>query len=171
MSKMEKIRGMPHYAVYDEIESPVGRLTLIASSEGLHAILWEGERISGLKPSKDQPVIAQTKTQLDEYFQGKRRSFDLPLVMQGTSFQVHAWRELLKIPYGTTVSYGEQAEKMGDKNKARAVGMANGRNPLSIVVPCHRVIGSGGRLVGFGGGLEKKAYLLNLEKKNGLALG
>ncbi|MCP4494344.1 MAG: methylated-DNA--[protein]-cysteine S-methyltransferase [Gammaproteobacteria bacterium] len=97
-------------------------------------------------------------------FSGKRKVFDLPLVINGTHFQTQAWQQLLKIPYGQTITYGEQAKRMGDKNKARAVGMANGYNPISIVIPCHRVIGSNGKLVGFGGGIERKALLLQLER-------
>ena len=123
-----------------------------------------GGPISGLIQSKNEQTIIQTKKQLTEYFQNKRKTFDLPLVLNGTEFQIQAWNQLLKIPYATTMCYAEQAEKIGNRNKARAVGMANGLNPISIIIPCHRVIGSNGKLVGFGGGIEKKAYLLNLEK-------
>lgn len=172
MKETRGIRSLPKSAVYDEINSPVGKLTIITSEEGLHAILWDVDRknqqcekiISDLNKSKNEKIMAQTKKQLDEYFQGHRKLFDLPLVLKGTDFQIQAWRQLLKIPYATTISYGEQAEKIGSKNKARAVGMANGLNPISIVIPCHRVIGSNGNLVGFGGGLDKKAYLLKLEQ-------
>ena len=108
----------------------------------------------------------QTKKQLEEYFKGKRRLFDVPVVIKGTDFQMQVWEELLKIPYAETISYGEQATRIGDKNKARAVGMANGFNPISILIPCHRVIGSNGHLVGFGGGLDKKAWLLTHEQSN-----
>ena len=132
--------------VYDEVDSPVGILTIIASSQGLHAILWDLYRaspewqkiIDPLQKSDRETVIAQTKKQLTEYFEGKRKTFDLPLKIAGTNFQRQAWNQLLAIPYGTTISYGEQAEKIGNKNKARAVGMANGLNPISIVIPCHR---------------------------------
>src|SRR3989338_2191043 len=172
---MKKIRGiaaLPKDACYDDMASPVGTLTIIASSQGLHAVLWENDLedskylkiIKSLKKVVQNDVISQTKKQLSEYFQGKRRKFDLPLKMNGTEFQLQVWKQLLKISYGKTISYGEQAERMGDKNKARAVGMANGLNPISIIVPCHRVIGRNGHLVGFGGGLEKKAYLLKLEE-------
>lgn len=108
----------------------------------------------------------KTKKQLNEYFQGKRKIFDLPLVYNGTEFQIQTWKQLIKIPYAKTISYAEQAERIGNKNKARAVGLANGLNPISIIIPCHRVIGSNGHLVGFGGGLEKKSFLLKLEQKN-----
>lgn len=171
MKKMRGVRFLPKDAIYDEMNSPVGKLTLITSSEGLHAILWENERenithekiISSLQRSKNEKTIIQTKKQLAQYFQGKRKKFDLPLVIKGTDFQIQAWQQLLKIPYAKTISYAEQAKKIGDKNKARAVGMANGLNPISIVIPCHRVIGSNGHLVGFGGGIDKKAFLLKLE--------
>lgn len=151
---------------YDEMPSPVGLLTIITSEEGLHAILWDNDPkdLSNLQKSSHEKIVLETKRQLTEYFQGQRKTFDLPLVLTGTKFQIQAWNELLKIPYGTTISYGEQAEKIGNKNKARAVGLANGKNPISIVIPCHRVIGHSGHLVGFGGGLDKKAYLLKLEK-------
>lgn len=172
MKKFKRIQSLPKHATYDEMDSPVGNLTIITSEEGLHAILWDNDResikyeeiFSDLIQSKSEKTIVQTKEQLTAYFQGKRKVFDLPLAPNGTDFQMKAWEQLLKIPYATTLSYAKQAANMGDKNKARAVGMANGRNPISIVIPCHRVIGSNGHLVGFGGGLEKKAYLLNLEK-------
>ena len=159
-------------ASYDEMDSPVGRLTIIASSKGLHALLWDNycrdlkyaTIVSGLKMLKNNQIIIKTKQQLNEYFQGTRKVFDLPLAPDGTDFQLQAWQQLLQIPYATTISYKTQAERIGDKNKARAVGMANGRNPISIIIPCHRVVGSNGKLVGFGGGLDKKDYLLKLEK-------
>ncbi len=165
--------SLPEDAIYDEMNSPVGNLTIITSSQGLHAILWDTDRKSqtfektmkSLNQSKHEKTMVKTQKQLTEYFQGKRKIFDLPLVLRGTDFQIKTWQQLLKIPYATTISYAEQAEKIGDRNKARAVGMANGRNPISIVVPCHRVVGSNGHLVGFGGGLEKKAYLLQLEQQ------
>lgn len=159
-------------AVYSEMPSPVGKLTLIASTQGLQTILWDSDRIDSktekllavMKLAKNDQIILETKKQLAEYFQNKRKKFDLPLVLTGTEFQIQTWKQLLKIPYGKTISYGEQAARLGDKNKARAVGMANGCNPISIIIPCHRVIGSNGQLVGFGGGVEKKAYLLTLEQ-------
>ena len=172
MKRIRAARALPNDAVYDEMNSPVGTLTLITSAAGLHAIFWDTDcenlaykkMIGGLTKSSNDKIILQTKKQLAEYFQSKRIFFDLPLAPHGTDFQMQAWQQLLKIPYGTTISYAEQAEKIGNKNKARAVGMANGSNPISIIIPCHRVIGSNGHLVGFGGGLDKKAYLLALEK-------
>ena len=168
---MNNIRGarlIPNNATYDELSSPVGILTIITSAKGLHAILWDNDNrnLGCLTRSKEDPLIIQTKKQLGDYFQGERKLFDLPLVLNGTNFQIQAWNQLIKIPYATTISYAKQAERIGNKNKARAVGVANGQNPISIVIPCHRVIGSNGHLVGFAGGLDKKSYLLNLEKSN-----
>lgn len=158
---------------YKMIASPVGSLKLIASDRGLHAVLFHGARgdksifFGGKLTQNDvHPVLLRAEKQLGEYFAGKRKTFDIPLNAAGTVFQQKAWRELQKIPYGKTISYGEQAKGIGDPKKARAVGMANGRNPLSIVVPCHRVVGADGSLTGFGGGLKTKEYLLDLEKKN-----
>ncbi|MDO8953316.1 MAG: methylated-DNA--[protein]-cysteine S-methyltransferase [Gammaproteobacteria bacterium] len=167
-------RALPKSSTFDEMDSPVGRLTIISSAEGLHAILWDSDRhslryektISDLIRSRDETTIVQTKEQLAEYFEGKRKIFDLPLIFNGTDFQIQAWKQLLRIPYAKTISYAEQAVEIGNKNKARAVGMANGLNPISIIVPCHRVIGSKGNLVGFGGGLDKKAFLLRLESEH-----
>ncbi len=156
---------------YKTIESPVGALRLVASDKGLFAVLFHGGRGSKidirckLERSDNQPVIKQAEKQLAEYFSGKRKDFELPLDVQGSVFQQKAWKQLQKIPYGKTISYGEQAKWMGDAKKARAAGMANGRNPLSIVVPCHRVVGSNGSLTGFGGGLKTKQFLIELEKK------
>jgi len=148
--------------------SPVGVLTLVASDRGLRAVLWEDDEerivIQGAAPADDDPVLLATRTQLAEYFAGERTDFDLPLDPQGTPFQLRAWQALREIPYGETISYGEQAARLGDPNKSRAVGAANGRNPISIIVPCHRVIGSNGSLTGFGGGLPAKRLLLELEQ-------
>lgn len=172
MKKNRNLKYLAQADYYHTFSTPVGPLTLLTSVKGLHAILWDIEQqnkqdynlLKTLKSSKTEKIIVATKRQLKEYFVGKRREFDLPLVLSGTDFQLKAWRELLKIPYGETISYGEQATRLGNKNKARAVGMANHCNPISIIIPCHRVIGSHGQLVGFGGGLDKKAYLLTLEQ-------
>jgi methylated-DNA-[protein]-cysteine S-methyltransferase len=161
---MSGLKHLPKDAKYDTMDSPVEKLTIITSSQGLHAILWNNEEITeALTHSSTEKTIVKTKQQLTEYFEGKRKVFDLPLILNGTDFQIQTWKQLLKIPYGKTISYGEQAERVGNKNKARAVGMANGQNPISIIVPCHRVIGNNGTLIGFGGGLDKKAFLLKLE--------
>jgi methylated-DNA-[protein]-cysteine S-methyltransferase len=149
------------------LESPVGTLTLIASARGLRALLWQHERDLPVRGGADDPtgVLAATVQQLEEYFAGERMEFDLPLDPVGTDFQQSAWMALRTIPYGETVSYGEQARRMGDVRKARAVGGANGHNPISIIVPCHRVVGSDGSLTGFGGGIENKAWLLDHERR------
>lgn len=174
MNKLRGIKYLTQDATYYEMNSPVGILTIITNPKGLYAVLWDIDRknlhcekvINTLRQSKDEKTILQTKKQLTEYFQGKRKIFDLPLIINGTNFQIRAWEQLQKILYSTTITYAEQAEKMGNKNKARAVGLANGLNPISIIIPCHRVIGSNGHLVGFRGGLEKKAFLLKLEQTN-----
>jgi methylated-DNA-[protein]-cysteine S-methyltransferase len=172
MKKLKTLNFLPENAMCDTIPSPVGILSIITSSDKLHAVLWDvdnnnptyGKVIRLLPSSNNGKIIIETKKQLLEYFQGKRKQFDLPLAINGTEFQMQTWNELLKIPYATTITYGEQAKRIGDKNKARAVGVANGSNPISIIIPCHRVIGSSGDLVGFGGGLDKKAFLLQLEQ-------
>lgn len=161
---IRKLNTYPEKTVYDEMETPVGNLMLVASDSGLHAILWETEKTTDFPHSKNNKIILETKRQLAEYFSGTRTTFDLPLAPHGTPFQLKTLEELRKIPYGETISYGEQAKRLGDKNKARAVGMANGQNPISIIVPCHRVIGSNGSLTGFGGGLNCKQWLLDHEK-------
>ncbi|WHU01295.1 methylated-DNA--[protein]-cysteine S-methyltransferase [Sphingomonas sp. NIBR02145] len=154
------------------IPSPVGDLTLVASGKGLVAILWENDspdrvKLGAVAEGADHPVLAAAETQLKEYFAGSRTAFDLPLDFRGTDFQKSVWAELLAIPFGETRSYGEIAMKLGRPQASRAVGAANGRNPISIVAPCHRVIGSTGKLTGFAGGLEAKDYLLKLEGRAG----
>ncbi|MEO6653794.1 MAG: methylated-DNA--[protein]-cysteine S-methyltransferase [Ilumatobacteraceae bacterium] len=154
------------------MDSPIGELTILAVDDGLLAIDWRddvghhtdvsGSPVSDVAP-EDHPVLQRVVHQLREYFAGERTHFDLPLAAQGTTFQQQAWDALVRIPYGETVSYGEQATMLGDKNKARAVGAANGRNPIPIIVPCHRVVGSNGKLTGFAGGLDTKAWLLDHE--------
>jgi methylated-DNA-[protein]-cysteine S-methyltransferase len=119
--------------------------------------------MGALKYSKTHPMILLVQKQLREYFAGQRIYFSVPLVIAGTIFQKKAWEQLLSIPYGETISYGEQAKRLGDLKKARAVGAANGKNPISIIIPCHRVIGKNGNLTGFGGGLKNKQYLIELE--------
>lgn len=153
------------------MDTPVGMLTLIASAKGLRAVLWPDERegrvpvgdTDGGGPDADA-VLETTVRQLREYFDGERTTFDVPLDPVGTEFQQQAWQVLRTIPYGITISYGEQAARLGDRNKSRAVGAANGRNPISIIVPCHRVVGSTGKLTGFAAGLDAKAWLLEHEQ-------
>jgi len=149
--------------------TPIGELTLIASDRGLRAILWPKESTKRVgitsRAHRDpkQPILDATARQLDEYFAGDRVAFDIPLDLEGTPFQLTAWRALGAIPFGTTTTYGTQAAALGRPTAARAVGAANGLNPVSIVLPCHRVIGADGSLTGFGGGLHVKRWLLDHE--------
>ncbi|MEJ0084518.1 MAG: methylated-DNA--[protein]-cysteine S-methyltransferase [Pseudomonadota bacterium] len=157
-----------HCYVRKSIESPVGELRLFASDAGLAAILWRDEpglhlRSGAVVTAGAHPVLTETERQLREYFGGERRAFDLVLDFHGTDFQRQVWSALLTIPYGETRTYAQVATLIGHPTAIRAVGAANGRNPISIVAPCHRVIGSNGTLTGFGGGLENKARLLALE--------
>ena len=150
------------------IDSPIGPLGLVATDEGLRAVSWRGEETSVKLPEEmtedsGHPILRQAATQLAEYFDGDRTSFDVPLDLRGTPFQVAAWRALGDIPYGSTRSYGEQAALIGRPKAVRAVGQANGRNPVPVVLPCHRVIGADGSLTGFGGGLDLKSQLLEHE--------
>ncbi|EQB15787.1 methylated-DNA--[protein]-cysteine S-methyltransferase [Novosphingobium lindaniclasticum] len=151
-----------------KMPSPVGELTLIASDTGLVAVLWENDdparvRLGEVQDHIHHPILTETAAQLSEYFAGARRAFDLPLDFHGTAFQKSVWAQLLTIPFGETRSYGEIARTLGRPTAGRAVGAANGRNPISIIAPCHRVVGAGGSLTGFAGGLETKAFLLKLE--------
>jgi len=155
--------------VFKTIWSPVGELTLVADANGLAAILWENDRpgrvrLGALTEAPDHPLLVETERQLGEYFAGDRRRFDVPLSFAGTAFQKSVWAALLAIPFGETRSYGEVAAQIGKPGASRAVGAANGRNPISIIAPCHRVIGSTGKLTGFAGGMEAKQYLLELER-------
>jgi len=154
--------------VFKVVASPVGLLTLVASSDGLAAILWENDdprrvRLNLVARDEDHPILLQAERQLEEYFSGRRKAFDLKLDFAGTEFQKKVWRALLTIPFGETRSYAQIARQIGSPKAVRAVGAANGRNPVSIVAPCHRVVGSTGKLTGFAGGLETKAHLLGLE--------
>lgn len=148
--------------------SPVGNLKLIATDKGLAAILWENDnpkriRLTPLVENNRHPVLLAAERELQEYFAGRRTSFSVPLDPVGTDFQTRVWRALSEIPFGETRSYGDIARRIGSPAAVRAVGAANGRNPLSIVVPCHRVIGTSGQLTGFAGGLAIKEQLLTLE--------
>lgn len=154
--------------VYKRMDSPVGRLTLVATGSGLAAILWENDRQGRVRleleaEENDHPVLVEAERQLREYFAGRRTQFALALDLSGTAFQRSVWAALLTIPFGETRSYTEIARQIGRPTAVRAVGAANGRNPVSIVAPCHRVIGSSGALTGFAGGLDVKARLLALE--------
>ncbi|HTY07173.1 MAG TPA: methylated-DNA--[protein]-cysteine S-methyltransferase [Gemmatimonadales bacterium] len=159
---------------YTNVPSPVGELLVAASDQGLSTIVFEtwrhgptdGDRASwepddGRGPAGE--ILAEARTQLGEYFARTRTTFDLPLDLSGTPFQLAVWQALRKIPYGSTISYGELARRVRSPSGSRAVGAANGRNPVVIVVPCHRVIGADGDLTGFGGGMERKRWLLEHE--------
>lgn len=141
-------------------ETPIGILGISADENGITAIVFDGENLQG----DDNIYLKNARAQLSEYFSGKRRSFDIPLSLKGTGFQQKVWRELMKIPYGETRSYSSIAEAIGNPRAVRAVGMANNRNPVPIIIPCHRVVGKDGSLVGYAGGLEIKKYLIELEK-------
>ncbi|MGI4837809.1 MAG: methylated-DNA--[protein]-cysteine S-methyltransferase [Janthinobacterium lividum] len=159
------------------LPSPVGVLTLVASDSGLTAILWEVERpnrvrLGEMMPVDSHVVLDETARQLDEYFAGQRQRFELPLDFVGTAFQQKVWQALLTIPFGQTRTYSQIAAQIGHPTAVRAVGAANGRNPISIVAPCHRVIGASGELTGFAGGLLAKQVLLKIEFGAGaVALG
>jgi methylated-DNA-[protein]-cysteine S-methyltransferase len=149
------------------VQSPIGELTLASDGEALTGLYMADQRHRPELPAADRDddaVLAAAREQLAEYFAGQRHAFDLPLRPAGTPFQRAVWDALREIPYGETAGYGELARRLGRPGAARAVGLANGRNPIAIVVPCHRVIGAAGALTGYGGGLERKRYLLELER-------
>lgn len=152
---------------WQTIDSPIGHLMIAANDTGIRAIEFPENRHPVSRNDEwhetPHPLITQAAKQLGEYFAGQRREFDLPLAPQGTAFQLQVWDALRSIPYGETRSYAEQAQSIGKPNAVRAVGAANGRNPIPIIVPCHRVIGANGTLTGFGGGLPIKQYLLQVE--------
>jgi methylated-DNA-[protein]-cysteine S-methyltransferase len=142
--------------------SPIGDLVLVAGESGLAEIRFpEAERLAGRGAAS--PVLAEARAQLDAYFAGERRVFELPLELVGSPFFIRVWEAVRAIPFGETRTYGEIAAELGQPRAARAVGLANGRNPLPIIVPCHRLIGAGGALTGYGGGLERKRWLLEHE--------
>ncbi len=176
MERIHRPRIVEEIPQYKTITSPVGPLTLVAHSTALLCLAW-GEDLSNLADhlrsatcGRGNSILSRAETQLGEYFSGKRFSFDLPLEPRGTDFQKQVWRQLLKIPYGQHITYGEQARRVGRPKAARAVGAANGRNPIGIIIPCHRVIGASGHLTGFAGGLETKRQLLSLEGAFGLRM-
>ena len=153
---------------HTQIDSPIGPLFLTLEQNQLtNVCIHQQKRAVDVKPEwicSERPFRAIAK-QFREYFRGKRRAFEISLRLEGTDFQKSVWNELLKIPYGATISYGELAERIGNPKAVRAVGLANGRNPIPIIVPCHRVIGANGQLTGFGGGIENKALLLKIEQE------
>jgi len=153
---------------YSALDSPVGSLLLIAKEDGLTEINFPRDRRGKEPPAdcrKDDAALREVTSQLRAYFAGELENFDFELAPEGTSFQQKVWKELLNIPYGETISYGMLAKRIGNPNASRAVGLANGSNPIPIVIPCHRVIGSNGKLTGYGGGLPIKEKLLALEKR------
>ncbi len=156
---------------FKKIDSPIGMLYVVATSQHLVGLVPEigwsrlKKRFNGLVES-DNDIINKTQYQLAEYFEGSRQKFDIPISLSGTDFQKSAWDALMEIPYGETISYGEQAKNIGSPRAMRAVGGANGANPISIVVPCHRVIGKSGKLTGYASGLDIKRFLLELESSN-----
>jgi len=161
--------------VHKFVASPIGTLKLIASDTGLVAILWENDnprrvRLPDPVERPEHPVLVRAEKELHEYFAGQRNGFSVPLDMRGTSFQRQVWEALLGIPFGETRTYGQLAKQLGNPKATRAVGAANGRNPIAIIVPCHRVVGFSGKLTGFAGGLEAKAHLLKLEGGNEIRL-
>jgi methylated-DNA-[protein]-cysteine S-methyltransferase len=179
--KEVKEMNLPNYdalnAAYKIISSPIGDLQLIAGDQGLLAIHWHNHNLKSkslqsptLVANENHPILLETERQLQQYFQGNRKSFSLQLQLIGTNFQLDVWHALLAIPFGETRSYGQLARQLGNPNSMRAVGAANGRNPIPIIVPCHRVIGASGDLVGFGGGLKMKAQLLELERERTASL-
>ena len=147
---------------YRNIKTIIGNLLLVSDGKSLFEIKFCNEKNVN---NSDITILLETENQLTQYFAGERQTFDIPLKLIGTDFQLSVWHELQKIPYRETISYQELAEKIGDKNKSRAVGNANGKNPIPIIIPCHRVIQKNGKLGGFGGGVSVKKYLLDLEQK------
>jgi methylated-DNA-[protein]-cysteine S-methyltransferase len=152
--------------LYTSFDSPIGELVLVGDRRALHGLyMQEGRTAVAIRGDwePDDTPFADAREQLDEYFAGRRTTFDIPLAMTGSPFQARVWRALQDIPYGETISYGELARRVGEPATPRNVGSANGRNPVSVIVPCHRVIGADGSLTGYGGGLERKRLLLDLE--------
>jgi methylated-DNA-[protein]-cysteine S-methyltransferase len=149
-------------------ESKIGSLYLVATEKGLKSLFWDPQPIPMVDLTKDSSapaqILSQTVLQLDQYFAGERNTFDLAMDLDGTAFQKQVWKELLKIPFGKTVSYSDIAKNINNEKAVRAVGSANGKNPLCIIIPCHRVIASDGTLGGYSGGLENKKALLSFEK-------
>lgn len=158
---------------FDEFSTPIGKLTLAVDASGLRHVLFENNRYGARGREswkRDTTAVRAVREQLDEYFAGERQAFALELNPAGTDFQRRTWFALADIPFGTTCSYGELARKLGSPSAVRAVGAANGRNPIPIILPCHRVIGSDGSLTGFGGGLPVKQWLLAHESASGFRL-
>ncbi|OGZ08731.1 MAG: hypothetical protein A2762_00080 [Candidatus Lloydbacteria bacterium RIFCSPHIGHO2_01_FULL_54_11] len=151
---------------FDGVTTPIGRIHIVVSGRALTRVFLPNEKWSErLIRSPKHPLIVRTKRELKEYFSGKRKRFTVPILLEGTAFQKKAWGVLRRIPYGTTISYAEEARRAGKRSAFRAVGSANGKNPIPIIVPCHRVVGKGGKLGGYAGGVACKRKLLALEQK------
>ncbi|MDQ6831025.1 MAG: methylated-DNA--[protein]-cysteine S-methyltransferase [Gemmatimonadota bacterium] len=149
---------------YDIVPTGVGDLLIVAEEDGLTEVLFDGHPdLSWQRDSSPGSILSTVRAQIESYFAGTRTTFDVPLAPRGTPFQQRVWNELRAIPYGTTITYGELARRVGDVKASRAVGAANGRNPIPIIVPCHRVVGTNGSLTGFGGGMARKLWLLRHE--------
>jgi methylated-DNA-[protein]-cysteine S-methyltransferase len=162
--KMERAKPV----FYTTMDSPVGPLLLVGAAQGLRSVSFEkSKRAERVQPDwkQDKAPFAEVIRQLHAYFSGRLQEFDVPLALEGTQFQLSVWRSLQTIPYGQTISYGQLAQRIGNPRAVRAVGLANGCNPIPIIIPCHRVIGSNGSLTGFGGGLANKKKLLELESR------
>lgn len=154
-----------HTVVWDVYESPLGPLTVQAGTRGLTGLLFPGRAELSNECAHDPTVFASALVQLEEYFAGERRAFDLPLALAGTPFQQRVWRQLQQIPYGTTITYTQLAHRVGRPDRIRAVGAAVGRTPVPIIIPCHRVVAADGGLTGYVGGLQRKQALLDLERR------
>ena len=167
MTTTQTPRAAKNTLTYDVVQSPIGRLILASDGVALVGVWMANASPTDTAWSRlkgDDDILAQTREELEEYFDGRRRTFDVPLAPNGTEFQRSVWSALTEIPFGTTISYSELARRVRNEAAVRAVGAANGRNPIPVIVPCHRVIGSDGSLTGFGGGLPRKKWLLQHEK-------
>ena len=167
MLYLQILKQLPRETVWENVASPLGPLIVLASDNGVHAIAFEGDRTEqakiNLPRAVNHPIINAAVEQLAMYFDGTLQVFDLPLDLRGTDFQKRVWKLLLDIPFGETRTYGDLARTLGNAGASQAVGAANGKNPVAIVVPCHRVIGASGHLTGYAGGMEKKKFLLTHE--------
>ena len=167
MFDLQILKQLPRETRWEDVASPLGSLTILASDNGVHAIAFEGDRTEQAKinfpRAADHPIANAAVGQLAMYFEGTLKIFDLPLDLRGTDFQKQVWKLLLEIPFGETRAYGDLARELGNAGASQAVGAANGKNPVAIVVPCHRVIGASGHLTGYAGGMEKKRFLLTHE--------
>ena len=167
MFDLQMLKQLPRETVWEDVASPLGPLTVLASDNGVHAIAFENDRTEQVKTNLprtvNHPIINAATEQLAMYFDETLKVFDLPLDLRGTHFQKRVWKLLLEIPFGETRTYGDLARTLGNAGASQAVGAANGKNPVAIVVPCHRVIGASGHLTGYAGGMDKKRFLLTHE--------